>query len=139
MVLIFEVLVVVVVTVGMMRITDEFGKSDAVIKINAASDLAMMINALAGVPGDGVVMYPQNMLKYTVWISENKVTVTKKDEPENLHKFSTFNLPANHEAFGSVEEKDFICLQKITNEDQKQIILMDCHDYNLNAAQPAAP
>jgi hypothetical protein len=110
--ILFEIIVVMIVVGGVTELTYGYAHSDTVLKTNAANDLAMMINALVGVPGDAEVEYPANMSKYSVLLDSHSVMVLKKGDPSGKNVIRTFNLPQGYRAEGVAEELSRICLEK---------------------------
>lgn len=126
LVYVFEILLVVAVVGISMKIAHEYANADTVVKTNLAQDLGLMVNVLAGVPGDATVEYPRDVSKYIVQLRSDTVTVWQRDDPEPQRKSFTFHLPANHAAEGTVEEKACLRLIKRTSGDRKTIVLGEC-------------
>ncbi len=122
--MIFEVLVVITVIFMTMQVAMGYAKSDTVIKVNAANDLAMMVNVLIGVPGDAIVEFPGDLSKYIISLDIGSVAVLKEGEPSIKHAIRTFYLPEKHTAEGTVENVRNVCLKK----DGYVIILKECNE-----------
>jgi hypothetical protein len=121
--IIFEIFVVLMVTFALVSKAKAVGSSDEPFMINAAEDLAMMVNVLVGLPGDSLVEYPYNMSNYLVTLEDYKVTISKGNEA--TQKISFFYLPAGYSALGfSDKEKESLCIEKKA----KNILLRDCHE-----------
>ncbi|MBI4983557.1 hypothetical protein HZC32_02835 [Candidatus Woesearchaeota archaeon] len=121
--MIFEIIVVILVVVIVSQAAVGFAKSDTVVKVNTATDLALMVNTLIGTPGDGVTAYPYNVSKYTFILSSGSVMVITPDEPEFKRVTRTFNLPKGFSAEGVVENKERLCLEKNAHK----LILRECN------------
>ena len=120
--MIFEILVVITVIFMTLQVAMGYAKSDTVIKVNAANDLAMMVNVLVGVPGDAIVEFPGDLSKYIISLDSGSVAVIKEGEPSIKHAIRTFYLPEKHTAEGTVENERNVCLKK----DGYVIILKEC-------------
>ncbi len=123
--LIFEVLVVLLVTYILVSIAGAYGKSDTVLKINSAEDMRMMVDTLVGVPGDALTHYPLNVSQFLFILTDNTITVLKKGEPDVTNVVRPFFLPTGYTASGVVEQQPWICLEKKS----KTITLKSCDRY----------
>ena len=128
----FEILVVLLVVYMTVSIGKAYGESDQVTKINAAEELRMMIDTLVAVPGDAIVNYPQEVSKFSFILTRGSISVFKKGEEENVWIVTTFFLPENYQAEGTVLEANYICLEKLN----KKIILKKCLDVVDNEVPP---
>ncbi|MBT6773929.1 hypothetical protein HOA91_01020 [Candidatus Woesearchaeota archaeon] len=128
----FEILVVLLVVYMTVSIGKAYGESDQVTKINAAEELRMMIDTLVAVPGDAIVNYPQEVSKFSFILTQGSISVFNKGEEENVWIVTTFFLPDNYQAEGSVSEANYICLEKLN----KKIILKKCLDVADNEVPP---
>lgn len=123
--LIFEVLAVLLVTYILVSIAGAYGKSDTVLRINAAEDIRMMADTLVGMPGEVTVHYPLNVSSFSFILADGSITVLKKGEAEPAKVVRPFFLPSGYTASGTVEEQAWICLEKKGNA----ITLKSCDRY----------
>ena len=128
----FEILVVLLVVYMTVSIGKAYGESDQVTKINAAEELRMMIDTLVAVPGDAIVSYPQEVSKFSFILTRGSISVFKKGEEENVWIVTTFFLPENYDAQGTVLEANYVCLEKLN----KKIILKKCMEVADNKVPP---
>lgn len=119
---IFEVLVVLLVIFIATNTAQAYGKSETVTKINVAEELRMMINTLAGIPGEALVKYPSDLSSFRLVLREDRVIVFSKGETEEQWIERTFSLPPGHTAEGVSEEQAKVCLEK----KNKKILLRPC-------------
>ena len=120
--MVFEVLVVLLVIAGYLRIAEAYASSETVNKINLAEDIRMMVDALVGTPGDALVQYPGNVSKYSFILSSESITVFIKGEGEQKRATRYFFLSEGYDAFGTVEGKETLCLEK----EKRKIVLREC-------------
>ncbi|MBS3139388.1 hypothetical protein J4479_00110 [Candidatus Woesearchaeota archaeon] len=112
---IFELLVVIAIIVMVNVKASSYAKSDPIAQKTIANDLALMIDALVGFPGNVLVEYPKDVSKYSFLVSSGKV-VALNTEGANVRKESKFTLPDNYDAGGDVERKARLCVRKTTNK-----------------------
>lgn len=110
--LVFEVLAILVVIWMMISVARSFANSDRIVRINVAGDMALMINTLAGIPGNAVVEYPQNVSAYIFVLNSNTVKMFKRNDPPVNQIEKKFWLPQGYDAEGVVEEKEHLCMAK---------------------------
>ena len=122
LIVIFELLVVALVVFTTVRVAHTYGSSMLTQKVNLAQDIAMMVNTLAGVPGDAVVQYPGNVSQFSIILSKKSVTVFEKDDTEAERVTRSFILPEGYDAFGTLQQEPFLCLEK----KGKALILRKC-------------
>ncbi len=120
--MVFEVLIVLLVIAGYLRIAQAYASSETVNKINLAEDIRMMVDTLVGTPGDAVVQYPGNVSQYSFILSSESITVFIKGEGEQKRVTRHFFLPERYDAFGTVEGKGTICLEK----EKRKMVLREC-------------
>src|SRR3989344_6599365 len=120
--MILEIIIVLVAAYSIFSIASRFVNSETTNKIIIADDLKMMIDTLVGTPGEAVVKYPANVSKYTFVLSSGSVSVFIKSEGEQKKIVRYFSLPDGYQAFGTLEGKDSLCLEK----EQKKIVLREC-------------
>lgn len=120
--MIFEVLIVLFVIYSYFQIAEAYASSETVNKINLAEDIRMMADTLVGTPGDVVVQYPGNVSKYAFILSSSSVTVFIKGEGEQQKVTRYFFLPEGYEAFGTLEGKETLCVEK----EKRRILLREC-------------
>ncbi len=120
--MIFELLAVVLVIYLVISISQAYGSSLTVQKINAAEEMRMMIDTLVGIPADALVQYPQNLSQFTLVLTNDAIAVYQPTEPQNLWAIRGFTLPKNHVAEGTVTNIAQVCLEK----KQKKILLRAC-------------
>ena len=120
--MVFEVLVVLLVIAGYLRIAEAYASSETVNKIGIAEDIRMMIDALVGTPGDALVQYPGNVSQYSFILSSDSITVFIKGEGEQKRVTRHFFLPEGYDAFGTAEGKETLWLEK----EKRKILLREC-------------
>ncbi len=120
--LIFEMIVVILVIFITTSIAQSYGKSETIQKINAAEEFRMMLNTLAGVPGEATVFYPKNLSSFQLVLNSNNIIVSIKGEPENLWAVRSFSLPQGYTAQGVVQGEAQVCLEK----KEKTLLLKKC-------------
>lgn len=108
---IFELLVVIAIIVMVNVKASSYAKSDPIIQKKVAQDLALMIDALIGFPGNVLVEYPKDLSKYSFLASSGKVTVFNSAQPGTRSE-SAFTLPDSYEVGGDVEHKARLCVRK---------------------------
>jgi hypothetical protein len=118
----FEILIVIFVIYMSFQIASSYASSETANKVNLAEDISMMVNTLVGTPGNSIVEYPGNTSKYTFILDRNSISVFIKSEGIGRTIVRNFFLPMGYEAFGTLEEKDNLCLKK----DNKIIKLLEC-------------
>ena len=128
LIMIFELMAVIAIIFILVSYAKYAAESESNIKVRAASDIQMMINTLAGIPGDAVVQYPANLSKFSLALSTNKITVFETQEAESLRIYQTFNLPAGYSASGAKNNPKSICLEKKA----KTITLRECLKTEVN-------
>ncbi len=110
--MIFEILAVAMLIYVTLSIAKALGESDTVFKKSVAEDLRMMIDVLAGVPGDAVVRYPVDVSPLTFTLDSYDLSLYVKDDPGDLREVRNFFLPANYTAEGFVEGVASVCMEK---------------------------
>lgn len=119
---ILELLAVLFIVFILMEVAQAYGESDTVIKINLAEDFRMMVNTLAGVPGEAVIEYPRNLLEFVLILTQNGVIVSKEGESEVKQVIRNYYLPEGYQATGAVKKAKRICLEK----KNKVIFVREC-------------
>lgn len=122
MMMIFEILVVLMISYILVSVGRSFAESETAMKITAAQDIQMMADTLVAVPGEAVVKYPSDVSALTFILDTNGIAVFKKGEPETKWKVQQFFLPAGYAAEGTLEERSWLCLEK----KNKKILLREC-------------
>lgn len=112
---IFELLVVISIIVMVNVKASSYAKSDPIVQKNVAQDLALMIDLLAGFPGNVLVEYPKDVSRYSFLVSSGKVTVLNA-ENQKVKQESKFTLPVSFNAGGDVEKKARVCLRKTAHK-----------------------
>ncbi len=123
--MIFEVLAVVLVVFTTAKIATAYGKSETVMKINTAEDLRMMIDTLAGVPGEALVKYPHDVGTFSFLLRAGSISVFTKGENEQFWVVRKFSLPDGYQVEtegGVIEKVQAVCLEK----NHKKILLRPC-------------
>ena len=82
----------------------------------------LMINALVSLPGDAYVIYPNEVSDFTIYLTNNGVSVLDVGENADQKKVSYLYLPDSFTAEGSISGKVMLCLEKKA----KKIILRGC-------------
>jgi hypothetical protein len=121
---VFTIKILAVLLVGMLAMSKgmAFAKKDTIFKTNIADDIKMMVDTLVGVPGDAVVQYPSDVSKFTFILDKNGISVYIKEEGVINKIQRVFFLPENYDAFGTLEEKKELCLEK----KGKKVLLRGC-------------
>ncbi|MDP3698178.1 MAG: hypothetical protein Q8R47_01185 [Nanoarchaeota archaeon] len=120
--MILEIMIVLISAYSIFSIASKYASSETTNKIIIADDLKMMIDTLVGTPGEAVVQYPGNVSKYTFILSTSSVSVFIKGEGEQKKIIRYFSLPDGYQAFGTLEGKSDLCLEK----EKKKIVLREC-------------
>lgn len=126
--ILFEILVVILVTFGTMNVAYGYAKSDSILKVNVAEDLRMWVDTLSALPGDSVVEYPKNLSAYILSLDNKKVMVMRKDDPELKKAERQFILPVMFTAEGITEDAARVCLEKTKN----RLFLRECRNEESN-------
>jgi hypothetical protein len=119
---VFEIVAVIAVILMIASTADAYAKSETVTKINVAEDIKMMVNVLAGIPGDALVEYPRPVDKYSFILRSDRISVFQRDEPESQWIVRTFVLPDGYGAEGTIQEHGRICLEKKNTK----VLLREC-------------
>lgn len=109
---IFEVIAVIAVIVMALWIATKFSDETALRKVNAAEDIAMMVNTLVALPGDALVEYPRDLSKFTVALTTKYVVIFEK-EAKIDGETRNFILPSDYSAVDIVKQKAKVCLKKM--------------------------
>ncbi len=122
--MLFEIIVVIVVVGIALMIATRLGRPEALLKINAADDIAMMVNVLVSMPGDVLVEYPQDMSIYLLAFSSQAITIYEGDLTKDVDPaIRSFILPnKDYATVGFVKQKAKVCLQK----EGKTITIKEC-------------
>lgn len=110
--MIFEILAVAMLIYVTLSIAKALGESDTVFKKSVAEDLRMMVDVLAGVPGDAVVRYPVDVSRLTFTLDSHDLSLFVKDDPGDLREVRNFFLPEGYTAEGFVEGAAWACIEK---------------------------
>ncbi len=109
--MVFEVVIVITVIALAMSFAKQLGESETVTRVIIANDLKMMVDTLAGVPGDVIVEYPQNIENYTVSLLFKEVVVENKDNEEQETRRSFF-IPSSHSIREGAVGDGSVCFTK---------------------------
>lgn len=120
--MVLEIIIILFASYVIFSIASKYASSETANKIILADDLKMMIDTLVGTPGEAAVQYPENVSKYTFILSSGSVSVFIKGEGEQKKIIRYFSLPEGYQAFGTLEGKDTLCLEK----EKKKIVLREC-------------
>lgn len=120
--MIIEVLAVILVGVMVFSAADDIAKGERTEKVILAEEIRMMMDTLAGVPGEAIVEYPYNVSKYTFLLDKRSITVFKEGEDKAAWAVRNFALPGGHDAVGPLKGKERLCLEKTG----KNIFLREC-------------
>ncbi len=124
MVMIFEIIVVLMISYIAVSMGQAFAESETTAKITAATDIQLMVNTLVAVPGDALVQYPINVSAFTFILDNNGIVVFQKGEPEVKWQTRPFFLPEGFTAEGTLDQKSNLCLEKKS----KKILLRECDE-----------
>lgn len=119
---VLEMLAVVFIIFMMLEVAAAFGESDTVIKINTAEDLWMMVDILAGVPGEAVIEYPRDVSQFVFILTQTGVIISKTGETELKQVIRNYYLPDGFQATGAAKNVQRICLEK----KNKVIFIREC-------------
>ncbi len=120
--MILEIIIILFAAYSIFSLASKYASSETTNKIIIADDIKMMVDTLLGTPGEAMVQYPGNVSKYTFILSSSSVSVFIKGEGEQKKIVRYFSLPEGYQAFGTVENRDKLCLTK----EKKKIILREC-------------
>src|SRR3989344_9066728 len=120
--MILEILIILLASYSIFSLASKFAGSETTNKIIIANDIKMMVDTLVGTPGEAAVQYPGNVSKYTFILSPSSVSVFIKGEGEQKKIVRYFSLPDGYQAFGTLEGRDSLCLEK----EKKKIVLREC-------------
>ena len=120
--MIAEILIVLIVSYSSIQIAQVYASSETVEKITIADDIKMMIDTFAGIPGDAAAQYPANVSRYTFILSSDSITVLLNGESRQKQIVRYFYLPQGYSAFGTVEGKEAVCLEK----ERQRFLLREC-------------
>ncbi len=120
--MIAEILAVLIFSYSFIQIAQTYASSETIEKITIADDIKMMIDTFAGIPGDAAAQYPGNVSKYTFILSSSSITVFVSGEGEQKQIVRYFSLPQGYNAFGTVEGKEALCLEK----EKQRFLLREC-------------
>ena len=109
--MVFEVVIVITVIALAMSFAKQMGESETVTRVIITNDLKMMVDTLAGVPGDVVVEYPQNIENYTVSLLFKEIVVENKGNEEEETRRSFF-IPASHRIQEGAVGDGILCFTK---------------------------
>lgn len=118
----FELIAVVSVSYLVIEKARSLGDSQTILKETAAEDIRMMLDTLAGVPGDALVRYPMNVSSFNFILSSNTIYVFEPGEARPLWLFRGFYLPQGYTAEGVLEGEEKLCLEKKS----RKILLRKC-------------
>ena len=126
--MLFEVLAVLAVAYITITVGQVYGSSDTVFKINTAEEIRMMIDTLAGIPGDAKVKFPHNVSGYIFILEPGAINIFKDGEKQSSGKWVArkFFLPQDYSAEGVLENNDNLCLEKERLQKQVKIRLIPC-------------
>lgn len=122
--MIFEIIVVLLVVGMTFFIATSLANSEGVQKIRFTKDISMLVNTMAGLPGDALVEFPQNtsQLGFVLNNAEMIGFLAKEKEMVERREHRKIYLPAGYTASGLVNGEQKICLQK----EKKIIELKPC-------------
>ena len=120
--MILEIIIILISAASIFGLASKFASSETTNKIVIADDLKMMIDTLVGTPGEAVVQYPGDVSKYTFILSSGSVSIFIKGEGEQKKIVRHFSLPEGYQAFGTLEGKSSLCLEK----EKKKMVLREC-------------
>lgn len=120
--IIIELIVVILLVSTALIVAADYDNSNAITKTNAAEEISIMVNTLAGLPGDALIEYPVDVQPFTFSLSQHRITVINTDRSEEMQAIEEFFLPPGFQAAGFVENAQRFCLEKI----QKTIQLKAC-------------
>ena len=101
-----------------LNIVITFGGKDAAIIKTTSEDIRMMVNVLAGISGDAVVKYPQDLAGYKLELTSASISITADASPH----YTFFSLPDKFIAKGKIENTKEVCLFK----NKREIVLSGC-------------
>ena len=120
--MILEIIIILISAASIFGIASKFASSETTNKIVIADDIKMMMDTLIGTPGEAMVQYPEPVSKYAFILSSSSITVFIKGEGEQQKIIRYFSLPEGYQAFGTLEDRDHLCLTK----EKKKILLQEC-------------
>lgn len=120
--MIFELLVVVLVVSLSFGIAKGAASGERTEKKILAEEIRMMVDTLAGVPGEAVVEYPYNVSEYSFLFDKGSIAVFKEGEDKGDWAVREFFLPEDYSAVGVLKGEERLCLEK----KEKSILLRKC-------------
>lgn len=81
-------------------------------KVHLAADMQMMVNVLAGIPGNALVRYPENVSSFSVVLGSGNAAVFTKGEDKTKWITRHFYLPKGFTATGSFQGSEQLCVEK---------------------------
>jgi hypothetical protein len=123
----FEVVIVILVVLMTSGVARSLGSKDSVVRSLHVEEMRLMVNALAGVPGDAVVHYPQEVGNYTFVLGQDRIAIFRKGESEGKRFERKFFLPEGYSAVGIEEGVRDICIEK----KGKKIELRKCKEHEI--------
>ncbi len=126
--MLFEVLAVLAIAYITITVGQVYGSSDTVFRINTAEEVRMMVDTLAGVPGDAKIKFPHNVSGYILILEPGAINIFKEGDKKSSGKWVTrrFFLPKNHNTEGALENSDYFCLEKERLQKEVKIKLIPC-------------
>ncbi len=126
--IIFEVLTLLAIAYMMITVGLVYGSSDTVFKVNTAEEIRMMVDTLAGIPGEAKVQFPHNVSGYNLKLEKGTIAVFKVGEEESSGKWVTRNffLPAGFDAKGISRNETTFCLEKERLQTKVMIKMVSC-------------
>jgi hypothetical protein len=106
-------LVLVLISGGLVFISAKLlGSTDTILKVNTAEDLRMMVNLLAGIPGDAKVQYPTDVSTLSLTMDTSRIAVFKAGDPQQAWVTRSYHLPQGYTAQGNYQAPGELCLEK---------------------------
>ena len=112
--LVFEILMVLIVSYSVIEIALSFARSESVAKANLAGSLSLMVNTIIASPDDALVRYPYNVSSYSFIMDSTHIVVFTPHDSDLKKQINSrfFHLPQGYTAQGVVEQKSNLCLDK---------------------------
>ena len=120
----FEVMVVVLVVGMSFYMASKYSEDEGVQRLLYTKEIALMVDALIGVPGDALVRFPYNGSRFTFLLNKGEIVgaIVGEERNELQKNREKFHLPQGYQAEGVVQGEQDVCLQKI----RKRVVLGSC-------------
>lgn len=136
--MLIELVVVIMVVWSTYNIARQFSNSDSIKKAYYAEDMAMMVDTMVAMPGDGVAAYPNDVSNFVFSLNNQEVQVFVKGEEQKevLWERRSIHLPekaslagaeaSTYSAAGFAKDAQKVCVSKKSAGNDVLIKLEPC-------------